>query len=300
MPNLHDIDRRINSVSSTKQITRTMEMVAAAKIRLAGERVAAATPYAESMVEMLANVAKRVGGSENALLRKHDEVKNVLVVVVVSDRGLAGGFNSNVLRHVERLMKKKQAAGAQVSVVACGKKASGYFTYRKVNPVLSFANLSADPTVEEANDIASYAVDGYANGTIDEVIVVYNHAKNAAEQQLREEVLLPVDTEAFASDSGNGAADAAGEELQGDVIFEPSPEAVLDQLLPAYVRTTLYHALIDSAAAEQGARRNAMMSATDNATEMVNTLTRLYNRVRQGAITTEISEIVGGAAALED
>ncbi len=300
MPNLHDIDRRINSVSSTKQITRTMEMVAAAKIRLAGERVAAATPYAESMVEMLANVAKRVGGSENALLRKHDEVKNVLVVVVVSDRGLAGGFNSNVLRHVERLMKKKQAAGAQVSVVACGKKATGYFTYRKVNPVLSFANLSADPTVEEANDIASYAVEGYANGTIDEVIVVYNHAKNAAEQQLREEVLLPVDTEAFASDSGNDAAEAAGEELQGDVIFEPSPEAVLDQLLPAYVRTTLYHALIDSAAAEQGARRNAMMSATDNATEMVNTLTRLYNRVRQGAITTEISEIVGGAAALED
>lgn len=300
MPNLHDIDRRINSVSSTKQITRTMEMVAAAKIRRAGERVAAATPYAESMVEMLANVAKRVGGSENALLRKHDEVKNVLVVVVVSDRGLAGGFNSNVLRHVDRLTKKKQAAGAQVSIIACGKKALGYFTYRNVEPGLSFANLSADPTVEEANEIASYAVDGYANGTIDEVIVVYNHAKNAAEQKLREEVLLPIDTEAFASDKGNGAAEAATEELQGDVIFEPSPEGVLDQLLPAYVRTTLYHALIDSAAAEQGARRNAMMSATDNATEMVNTLTRLYNRVRQGAITTEISEIVGGAAALED
>ena len=293
MPNLHDIDRRINSVSSTKQITRTMEMVAAAKIRRAGERVAAATPYAESMVEMLANVAKRVGGSENALLRKHDEVKNVLVVVVVSDRGLAGGFNSNVLRHVDRLTKKKQAAGAQVSIVACGKKALGYFTYRNVEPALSFANLSADPTVEEANEIASYAVDGYANDTIDEVIVVYNHAKNAAEQKLREEVLLPID-------KGNGAAEAATEELQGDVIFEPSPEGVLDQLLPAYVRTTLYHALIDSAAAEQGARRNAMMSATDNATEMVNTLTRLYNRVRQGAITTEISEIVGGAAALED
>ena len=108
MPNLHDIERRIGSVSSTKQITRTMEMVAAAKIRLAGERVAAATPYAESMVEMLANVAKRVGGSENALLRKHDEVKNVLIVVVVSDRGLAGGFNSNVLRQVDRLMKSKQ------------------------------------------------------------------------------------------------------------------------------------------------------------------------------------------------
>ena len=130
MPNLHDIERRINSVSSTKQITRTMEMVAAAKIRRANERVQDATPYSESMVEMLADVAKRVGGSENALLRAHDEVKNVLVVVVVSDRGLAGGFNSNVLRHVDRLMRDRQAAGAAVKVVACGKKAVGYYTLR--------------------------------------------------------------------------------------------------------------------------------------------------------------------------
>ena len=288
MPNLHDIERRIGSVSSTKQITRTMEMVAAAKIRRAGERVAAATPYSESMVEMLANVAKRVGGSDNALLRKHDEVKNVLFVVVVSDRGLAGGFNSNVLRHVERLMKEKQAAGASVQVVACGKKAVGYFTYRKVEPVLGFTDLSADPTVEEAASVAAYAIDGYENGTIDEV--------------LRTELVLPVDTAALDAElAAEGVQQEAGEaKLEGDVIFEPSAEAVLDRLLPAYVRTTLYHALIDSAAAEQGARRNAMMSATDNATEVLETLTRLYNRVRQGAITTEISEIVGGAAALED
>lgn len=301
MPNLHDIERRIGSVSSTKQITRTMEMVAAAKIRRAGERVAAATPYADSMVEMLANVAKRVGGSENALLRKHDEVKNVLIVAVVSDRGLAGGFNSNVLRHIERLLKEKQAAGATVQVAACGKKAVGYFTYRKVEPVLKFTDLSADPTVEEAASVAAYAIDGYANGTIDEVIVVYNHAKNAAEQQLREELVLPVDTAALEAELATDGVKAEEEpKLEGDVIFEPSAEAVLDRLLPAYVRTTLYHALIDSAAAEQGARRNAMMAATDSATEMVETLTRFYNRVRQGAITTEISEIVGGAAALED
>ena len=295
MPNLHDIERRIGSVSSTKQITRTMEMVAAAKIRRAGERVAAATPYSESMVEMLANVAKRVGGSDNALLRKHDEVKNVLF-------GLAGGFNSNVLRHVERLMNEKQAAGASVQVVACGKKAVGYFTYRKVEPVLGFTDLSADPTVEEAASVAAYAIDGYENGTIDEVFVVYNHSKNAAEQVLRTELVLPVDTAALDAElAAEGVQQEAGEaKLEGDVIFEPSAEAVLDRLLPAYVRTTLYHALIDSAAAEQGARRNAMMSATDNATEVLETLTRLYNRVRQGAITTEISEIVGGAAALED
>ena len=299
MPNLHDIERRINSVASTKQITRTMEMVAAAKIRRATERVEAATPYSDSMMEMLANVAERVGGSENALLQKHDEVKNVLVVVVVSDRGLAGGFNSNVLRHVEQLMKEKQAAGAQVDIVACGKKAVGYFNYRKIVPALEFKDLSADPTVEEASAIAAYAIDGYEKGELDEVILVYNHAKNAAEQRLCEELVLPIDTAALLEKPA-ADAEAATSELSGDVVFEPSADGVLDRLLPAYVRTTLYHGLIDSAAAEQGARRTAMKSATDNANEMVNTLTRVYNRVRQGAITTEISEIVGGAAALEE
>lgn len=292
MPNLHDIERRINSVNSTKKITRTMEMVAAAKIRFASERVEKATPYSDSMAEMLADVATRVGGAENALLKKHDEVKNVLLVVMVSDRGLAGGFNSNILREAEHLMKAKAAAGAQCHVVACGKKAIGYFTYRNVTPVLEFAGLSADPTVEEAMTIAQYAISGYTEGALDEVVLLYNHPKNAAEQVMRTEMLLPVDTSALAQD-GEGAT-------SGDVDFEPSAEAVLDSLLPAYVQTMVYHALIDSAAGEQGARRNAMKAATDNANEMAETLTRMYNRVRQGAITTEINEIVGGAAALED
>ncbi len=300
MPNLHDIERRINSVASTKQITRTMEMVAAAKIRRASERVEAATPYASSMVEMLANVSERVGGSENALLSKHDEVKNVLVVAVVSDRGLAGGFNSNVLRHAEHLMKVKQAAGAHVHVIACGKKAIGYFSYRKIDTVLEFKDLSADPTVEEASSIAAYVINGYESAELDEVYLVYNHAKNAAEQQLREELVLPIDTTALLAEAGEAKLAESAPALSGDVVFEPSAEGVLDRLLPAYVRTVLYHGLIDSAAAEQAARRSAMKSATDNANEMVETLTRLYNRVRQGAITTEISEIVGGAAALED
>ena len=292
MPNLHDIERRINSVNSTKKITRTMEMVAAAKIRFASERVEKATPYSDSMAEMLADVATRVGGAENALLKKHDEVKNVLLVVMVSDRGLAGGFNSNILREAEHLMKAKAAEGAQCHVVACGKKAIGYFTYRNVTPVLEFAGLSADPTVEEAMTIAQYAISGYTEGALDEVVLLYNHPKNAAEQVMRTEMLLPVDTSTLAQD-GEGAT-------SGDVDFEPSAEAVLDSLLPAYVQTMVYHALIDSAAGEQGARRNAMKAATDNANEMAETLTRMYNRVRQGAITTEINEIVGGAAALED
>ncbi|MEG0620715.1 MAG: ATP synthase F1 subunit gamma [Raoultibacter sp.] len=298
MPNLHDIERRISSVQSTKQITRTMEMVSAAKIRHASERVTSATPYAQSMAEMLANVAKRVGGSENALLQNRDDVKNVLVVAIVSDRGLAGGFNTNVLRHIEKVIKAKAAQGAQVHIAACGKKAIGYFNYRNTQPVLEFAELSADPTVEEATTLANYAIAGYEDGSLDEVIVVYNHAKNAAEQVLREETVLPIDTEAFAQEVVVGTEEEPV--LSGDVDFEPDAEGVLASLLPAYVRTMFYHALIDSASAEQAARRSAMKSATDNATEMVETLTRLYNRVRQGAITTEISEIVGGAAALED
>lgn len=293
MPNLHDIQRRINSVQSTKKITRTMEMIAAAKIRSASERCEKATPYSESMAEMLADVASRVGGNENALLQKRDEVKNVLLIVVVSDRGLAGGFNSNILRQAEHYIKDMNAAGANVHVAACGKKAIGYFTYRNVKPVLEFAGLSADPTVEEAMTIAQYAISGYEEGALDEVVLLYNHPKNAAEQVVRQEDLLPVDASALAASAEEG-------ESSGDVDFEPSAEAVLDRLLPAYVRTMVYHALIDSAAGEQGARRNAMKAATDNANEMAETLNRMYNRVRQGAITTEINEIVGGAAALED
>lgn len=296
MPNLHDIERRISSVTSTKQVTRTMEMVAAAKIRRSAERVEAATPYSGSMMEMLANVAAQVGGGESALLQKHAEVKSVLLVVVVSDRGLAGGFNSNVLRHAERLMKEYRANGADVKVITCGKKAGGYFSYRKVTPVLDFKDLSADPTVEEAQAIAAYAMKGYEAEELDEVLVIYNHAKNAAEQVLTTEQVLPVDTSVLQA----GKDEAEEGKVSGDVEFEPSAEDVLNSLLPAYVRTTIYHALIDSAAAEQAARRSAMKSATDNANEMVETLTRLYNRVRQGAITTEINEIVGGAAALEE
>ena len=314
MPNLHDIERRINSVTSTKQITRTMEMVAAAKIRRAIERVEEATPYSDSMMEMLANVAERATESENALLQKHEEVKNVLVVAVVSDRGLAGGFNSNVLRHVEHLIKEKEAQGAHTSVVACGKKAISYFNYRKITPVLEFRDLSADPTVEEASAITTYAVSAYQDGLLDEVYIVYNHAKNAAEQTLRQELVLPIDPEALlaqsaASVEAREAQEGEGEGSEGggegglasdDIVFEPNAQAVLNSLLPAYIRSTVFHALIDSAAAEQGARRTAMMSATENANEMVEMLTRQYNRVRQGAITTEITEIVSGASALED
>lgn len=309
MPNLHDIERRINSVSSTKQITRTMEMVAAAKIRRASERVYNALPWASAISEMLISTAKYAPLDSEPLLATHDEVKRALIVVIASDRGLAGGFNSNVLRHAEKLIKEKERQGIEVEIVACGKKAIGYFSYRNIVPIFEFRDLSADPTYEEAAEISQFAGDSYREGKLDEVIIVFNHAKNAAEQRLIEQQVLPINTTSYADLLGLAPKEKDYFEhfrekdldhLPGDIDFEPDAESVMHYLMRAYLRNTFYYALIDSAAAEQGARRTAMKSATDNASEMVNTLTRVYNRVRQGAITTEISEIVGGAAALEE
>ncbi len=309
MPNLHDIERRINSVTSTKQITRTMEMVAAAKIRRASERVENALPWACAISDMLISTAKHAPLSSEPLLQEHDEVKRALVVVVASDRGLAGGFNSNVLRHADKLIHRLERDGVEVEVAACGKKAIGYFSYRGIKPVFEYAGLSADPTYEEAAELSLYVGDGYHYGKLDEVFIVYNHAKNAAEQTLVEQQVLPIKEESYRELLGlDGAKEDVfksfqprdDESLPGDIDFEPDAESVMFYLMKAYLRNSFYYALIDSAAGEQGARRNAMKSATDNANEMVSTLTRIYNRVRQGAITTEITEIVGGAAALEE
>jgi len=309
MPNLHDIERRISSVSSTKQITRTMEMVAAAKIRRASERVENALPWAVAISDMLISTAKYAPIGTEPLLQTHDEVRRVLIVAVTSDRGLAGGFNSNVLRYVEKLMKQKQREGAEVEVAACGKKAIGYFTYRNISPVFSFAGYSADPEFAQAAELAGYVMEAYREGKLDEVFIVYNHAKNAAEQTLVEQQVLPIDEKGYEEllglkpreeDIFKQWREKDMSKLPGDVDFEPEPGKVMNYLMTAYLRNAFYYALLDSAAGEQGARRNAMKSATDNANEMVSTLTRVYNRVRQGAITTEITEIVGGAAALED
>lgn len=329
MPNLHDIDRRISSVQSTRQITRTMEMIAAAKIRKARERMERTVPYTAGMAMTVTETVDRIGSSSNPLLRVHDEVKRVLIVTVVSDRGLAGGFNGNVLRTADRIIKQKNGQGAECDVIACGKKAINYFRYRKISPVMEFADLSADPTMGEAIQLGNFAMEGYANGRYDEVILVYNHARNAGDQVLRAEYLLPIRRVVFVDASKavpNFLAPMSafvsmidldnlrhalltGESIEEEgnhkdpdpeLVFEPDQDELLWRMLPAYLRTMFYQTLIDSAAGEQGARRNAMKAATDNANEMEITLTRLYNRVRQGAITTEINEIVGGAAALED
>ncbi len=311
MPNLHDIERRINSVQSTKQITRTMEMVSAAKIRRATERVMDATPWTINVSNALIDVAKHAPLYSEPLLRVPTEIKRVLIVVVTSDRGLAGGFSSNVLKAAERIMAQKQAEGAEVEIIACGKKACGYFKYRGITPVIEFAGTSADPDYDQASEISGYSGDAYNYGDLDEVFLIYNHAKNAGEQVVIEQKVLPIDFVNFKELIGRGPKE---EDVfkdfrekpdkfpveKMDIDFEPTAREVMHHMMIAYLRNMYFFALIDSAAAEQGARRSAMKAATDNATEMVATLTTYYNRVRQGAITTEITEIVGGAAALEE
>lgn len=295
MPNLSDIKKRISTVTSTRQITHTMEMVSTAKIRAASDRIAAATPYAKAMNDMLAYAAEHASASLDPLLAARETVKHATIIAVVSDRGLAGGFNQSVLKRVERMMHEYKAKGVAVDVIACGKKAIPFLSYRSVTPVQKYIDQSASPTIAQARQIAQHVIQAYKTGATDEVSVVYNHARNAADQDLIAQVVLPVDASQVASHARSERDVPAGE-----LVFEPSAGEVFSSLLPDYMVTMVYRALLDSAAAEQGARRKAMKSATDNADEIISTLQISYNRARQSAITTEITEIIGGAAALEE
>jgi F-type H+-transporting ATPase subunit gamma len=292
MANLRDIKARITSTQSTRQITRTMEMVATAKIRKAQDRIEAARPYALSMMEVLGNVARFVHGVTHPLLEVHEKRERVVVIAVASDRGLCGAFNSNILRLVEGIIRDERAGSAETQVIAVGKKAIAYFRYRGIEPLASYRDMTDKPTIADARSMAAIVISGYSLGEFDAVKVVFNRFKNVADQIPEVHDLLPL---------SQGVVDNAADRLRvnPEYIFEPSADAVLQRLLPTYIETLIYRALLESAASEQGARRKAMKSATDNASEMITTLTRSYNRARQGAITNEIAEIVGGAAALE-
>jgi F-type H+-transporting ATPase subunit gamma len=292
MPNLRDIKNRITSTASTRQITRTMEMVATAKIRKAQDRIESARPYALSMMEVLSNVARFVQGATHPLLEEHDKHERVVVIAIASDRGLCGAFNSNILRLTEGIMRDERAAGADVDVIAVGKKAIGYFRYRGVEPIASYRDMTDKPAITDARSIAARVISGYASGEFDAVKVVFNRFKNVADQVPEIHDLLPLRHDVVEETSDHL-------KVNPEYMFEPSADAVLERLLPTYIETLIYRSLLESAASEQGARRKAMKSATDNASEMITTLTRSYNRARQGAITNEIAEIVGGAAALE-
>lgn len=301
MANLRDIRKRISSVQSTEQITRTMEMVSTAKIRRALDRSVQSEPYKAALTDVMLTVAQdaEVAGN-NPMLKRRDTVKRALVIAVASDRGLAGGFNVSVAREAEKLMRAWERVGAQVEVIASGRKASEYFRHRQ-NLVMHYEGSSADPSFEEARMISSYVCRAYAAEELDRVTIVYHHARNRVDQELRVEPLLPLDPASVKLAHGpRKNDDEAPQRISSSFKFVPSAEHVLGELVPSYILTVIHQALIDSAAAEQGARRKAMHSATENASAIVATLTRTYNRVRQASITTELNEIVGGASALEE
>ena len=303
MASLREIKGRIDSVTSTMQVTRTMEMISTAKIRRALDRAQEAGPYKEAITRMLANVASAGFDESQPLLQPRSEEHNVLFILVASDRGMAGGFNIVLQREVQREIDALAKKGISSEIITCGKKPTEYFTYRGIKPVMSFVGNSSEPTMDEADRIASYLMDGYAEGNIDRVMLYYWHARNRVDQMQVVEQVLPLAAEELMMPNDPRTAEAlspVGRERYSEYEFEPSAREVLGFLIPAYIRTVIFHALLDSAAAEHGARRRAMQSATDNAKEVIATLSRTYNRERQGSITTELNEIIGGASALED
>ena len=291
MANLKEVRSRIQSVSSTQQITKAMKMVAAAKLRRAQDNIIRMRPYAQRLNTILANLTRN---ADNDIVSDYGvtrEVRKVLVIAVPSDRGLAGAFNSNVFKGVNALIAERYASlpAASISVMAIGKKAHDYYT-RKGNIVGNYTHVFAKLSFETVREAAEVAMDGFRAGTYDEVVMVYNEFRNVATQIVRTEQLLPlVQVEAPA-----GAALTANV----DYLFEPSKEEIVQTLIPQSIKIQLYKAVLESNASEHGARMTAMDKATDNAGELLKALKLTYNRTRQAAITTEILEIVGGAEAL--
>lgn len=303
MANLREIKARIDSVKSTMQVTRTMEMISTAKIRRALERAQQAEPYKDAITRILSHVADAGSGSDDPLLQTHPEQNCVLFVLIASDRGMAGGFNIQPQRTVLHKMEELEAQGIRCELITAGRRPTEYFTFRGRKPVLSLQGNSSEPTMDDANRIATYIIDSYVSGSVDRVVIYYSHARNRVDQEYVTEQILPVSAEDLIMVNQPREPEAVTEINQRMVTqyeFEPSAETVLGFLMPAYIRTIVLHALLDSAAAEHGARRRAMQSATDNAKEVITALSRTYNRERQGSITTELNEIIAGASALED
>ena len=299
MANLHDIERRITSVKSTRQITSTMQMIASTKVHSASKRLEKAHPYKESICKMLASVSEGQTDISHPLLEKREDVKTSLIVVIVSDKGLAGGFNSNILRSDQSYIDSNKKEGKKTKIICCGKKAHTYFQFRKYQTELEFVGTSDNPQFEQAEEIGNYCIENFKDENIDEVIVIYNKCKNSMEQTVENVKVLPVEANDLSSVAEQDDKSSKNEFTQ-EIVYEPTSVEVLSGLIPTYIRTVIFDSLLDSAAGEQVARRVAMQAATDSADEMIETLTRLYNSVRQSAITTEITEIVGGADALAE
>jgi F-type H+-transporting ATPase subunit gamma len=295
MATQQDIRRRIRSVQNTRKITRALELVAASKLRRAQARIEDMRPYADRMLELMSGTARASTSVRGLpLLQQRDEVKNVAVVPVMGDRGLSGPFNSQVLRRSLAVSRQLQAEGKRVRWVAVGRRGVGSLRFRRLDLAGEFTGFTDDPRYADAQAVAHKVIELYTNEEVDRVLVIYNRFESALTQRVTEQELLPLSEALLETDQEEREEDA----LRGDFIFEPEPEEILERLLPVYVETELYRALLESAASKHGAQMTAMRNASKNAGELIDNLTLAMNRARQAEITQEILEVVAGADAL--
>ncbi|RTZ91592.1 MAG: F0F1 ATP synthase subunit gamma [Deltaproteobacteria bacterium] len=286
MPSLKDIRKRISSVKSTQQITKAMKMVAAAKLRRAQENITQARPYADKMREVIGSLSIRVKQDRHPLLVRR-EVKKREILMITSDRGLCGGYNQNIIREVTRLLKETEE-GVEVQLNIIGRKGLEYFKRRDYPIRKEYRNIMGDIDYRVAAEVGKDIVAAYEADEFDELVIVFNHFRSAISQVVTVQKLLPIEPVEVQEDA-----------VVTEYIYEPSEEAILNQLLPRYVEVQIYRAMLEALASEFGARMTAMESATNNASEMIDRLTLAMNRARQAAITKELMEIVGGAEALK-
>ena len=288
---------RIRSIQATKKITRAMELIAASRIVKAQGRVHAAVPYSDLITEVVKDLAA-AGGTTAAspLLAGRDEVRRTAYVVIAADRGLCGGYNAGVQRAAEGEIKADVEAGKDYRIVAVGRKVEAYFRFRGYQIDSSYTGFSDQPTYEDARQIGRHVIGLFTSGDVDRVELVYTRFVSAGSQEVVLRPLVPLSADTVAG--GDGRADHGPEGATADFEFEPAPETILETLLPRYVEARVYAALLNAAASEYAFKQRAMKSATDNAEELIKSLSRVMNRARQDAITTEIMEIVSGAEAL--
>jgi F-type H+-transporting ATPase subunit gamma len=295
MASVQDIKRRIRSVRNTRKITRAMELVAAAKLRRAEARIEAMRPYADTMRELIGGVGRAAGSVRMLpLLQQRDSIDTVLLVPLTGDRGLAGAFNAQVMRRSFALERELRDGGTTVRWLVAGKKGRSTLTFRGRGLDGEYTGFTDRPAYADAQVIAHRIADLFVEGEADRVVLVYNTYVSALTQRVTEQDVLPVSADILESDEEERAAAT----MHGDFIFEPEPEEILARLLPVYVETEIYRALLESAASEQGARMTAMRNASKNAGELIDRLTLDMNRARQAEITQEILEVVAGAEAL--
>jgi F-type H+-transporting ATPase subunit gamma len=292
---LQDIRRRIRSVQNTRKITRALELVAGARLRRAQQRIEAMRPYADRMMELMSGTAKAAASFRNLALLQQREVRTVAIVPITGDRGLAGPFNGQILRRAFELERRHRADGHEVRWLVSGRKGASTLRFRRYELVKQWSGFADRPTYADAQAIARELAELYSNGDVDSVLLVYNKFVSALVQTVTVSEVLPISEEVLASDGEEEAHEAA---FRGDFIYEPEPEQILERLLPVYLETEIYRALLESAASFLGSQMTAMRNASKNAGELIDRLTLQMNRARQAEITQEILEVVAGADAL--